>query len=327
MAVPNVSEIIATTLEYYAPEIADNAMNSVGLFYKIKEKGGYKSVDGGEKIYEPLTFALNATAGPYSGYEQFDTTPQEVVSAAEFAWKQYGVSISASGLETDIQNTGKAQLFDLLEVRINNARDALVDNLTGDAYGAGTDHAGKVIGGLQLLLADTPTSGTVGNISRTSYTFWRNQYWSCATDGGAAAASSNIKENMAGLWLQCIRGKQHPDAIYADNTYYKYYWLALQAQQRISDEKMASMGFQTLKYVDGMADVVCDGGIGGHCPTAHMYMINHDHLFLRYAKNRNFVVIGPKQRFSTNQDAHVQLLAWAGNMTINEARCHGTLKA
>ena len=91
---------------------------------------------------------------------------------------------------------------------------------------------GKQIGGLQLLVADTPTSGTIGGIDRATWTFWRNISFSSVTNGGSAASSANIQSYMNRLYFQLVRGSDKPDLYIADNNYYRLYLESLQAIQR-----------------------------------------------------------------------------------------------
>ena len=88
-------------------------------------------------------------------------------------------------------------------------------------------------------------------------------------------------------------------------------------------KKMAELGFITTKFMN--ADVVLDGGIGGNCPASHAYFINTNYLFYRPHRNREFVPIGD-ERFSTNQDAVVRLIGWAGNMTCSGAQFQGVIQ-
>jgi hypothetical protein len=90
------------------------------------------------------------------------------------------------------------------------------------------------------------------------------------------------------------------------------------------DSEMASIGFQSLKYMT--ADVVLDGGFGGGAPTNSMYFLNTDYMYLRPHKDRFFAPIGD-ERFATNQDAMVKLIGFAGNMTISNRRLQGVLSA
>jgi hypothetical protein len=87
--------------------------------------------------------------------------PSDVFTAAQYPIAQAAVAVSINGLEM-LQNSGKEKMIDLLESRIGNAERTFQNNLSNDAYSNGTADGGKQVGGLQLLVADTPTSGTIG---------------------------------------------------------------------------------------------------------------------------------------------------------------------
>jgi len=83
------------------------------------------------------------------------------------------------------------------------------------------------------------------------------------------------------------------------------------------------LGFPTLKYMD--ADVVLDGGIGGFCPPSTGFFLNTKYLFLRPHSSRNMVPLSPNRRYAINQDAEVQILAWAGNLTTSGSQFQGRM--
>lgn len=323
MAVPNLSEIVTTTIENRSRAVADNVSKSHALLDRLEKKGKAKPADGGRRIIQEIEFAENGTFGWYSGYDTLNITPQEVFSAAEFDWKQNAVAVSISGLE-QLMNSGDEQFIDLLEGRVANGERTMKNQMGLAVYGDGTAAGGKAIGGLGLLVADTNTSGTVGNINRANWSFWRNQSFSAVTDFGGAMTSANVLSYMARVWLTLVRGIEKPDLIMADNNYYRLYWESLLPQQRFMSAGMAEAGFESLKYQS--ADVVFDGGIGGGCPTNHMYFLNTDYMYLRHHPKRRYTAIGEKQRFSTNQDAMVQLMGWAGNMTLSGGMMQGVLR-
>lgn len=267
-----------------------------------------------------MEYAENSTYKRYSGYETLDISPSDVFSAAEFDWKQAAVSVSISGLE-ELQNSGEAAIIDLLESRIKNAERTMQNNVSSDMYSDGTADGGKQIGGLQSIVADTATN-TVGGINRSTYTFWANYTFDSTTDGGAAATSANIQGYMNGVWLNVVRGTDRPNLIIADNNYFKLYWESLQSIQRIMSTELGEAGFTALKYMD--ADVVYDGGYGGNAPADHMYFLNCDFIYWRPHTKRNMVPLNP-DRFSTNQDAMVKLIAFAGNMTASNCFVQGLL--
>ena len=247
-------------------------------------------------------------------------SPSEVFSAAEFDWKQAAVAVSWSGLEVDIQNSGKDAIIDLLGSRIKNAEKTMMNNISDGVYSDGTGSGGKQIGGLQSLVSDAGT-GTVGGINSSTWSFWQNQIYDFSTQG-VTAGSTTIQTAMNTLWLNLKRNRDVPDLIVADNTYYRYYWESLQAIQRISNDKMAQAGFENLKFMG--SDVVPDGGKSGSCPANHMYFLNTDYLFYQPHRDRNMVPLDP-DRFSVNQDAMVKLTGWAGNMTLSNAFLQGVM--
>lgn len=321
MASPNLSEIVTTTLRNRSGKLADSVSKNNAILNRLNKRGNIKPFDGGRTIVQELEFAENSTFRRYSGYEQLNIAPSDVFTAAEFDIKQAAVAVSISGLE-QLQNSGSERVIDLLESRIKNAERTMQNNISADMYSDGTADGGKQIGGLQSLIADTPTN-TVGGINRSTWAFWKNVSFDATTDGGAAATPSNIQSYMNRVWLQVVRGTDRTDLIIADNNYYRLYWESLQAIQRITSTDMAEAGFSSLKYMD--ADVVFDGGYGGNAPTNHMYFINSNYLFWRPHRDRNMVPLDP-DRFSVNQDAMVKLIGVAGNMTLSNAFTQAVLK-
>lgn len=323
MTSPNLGEIVTTTLRNRSGALQDNTTKNNALLSRLKQKGRIKPVDGGRTIVEEMDYAENATFMWYSGYDQLNVSPSDVITAAEFNFAQAAVAVSMSGLE-DLQNSGKEQVIDLLEGRIENAMRTMANNVAVGVYSDGTGFGGRQIGGLQLLIADNPATGTVGGINRANWVFFRNQKFAGVADGGAAVSATNIQSYMNQLWLRCCRGADKPDLIIADNSYFNFYWSSLQAIQRINSDNQGSAGFTSLKYMN--ADVVFDGGIGGGCPASHMYFLNSDYIKYRPHRRRNMVPIGG-ERMSTNQDAMVKLVGFAGNMTLCNALLQGVLIA
>lgn len=317
MASPNYSELLSLTMQKLEGELGDSVVNNNALTTTLKKYDMIKTFDGGPKIVQPLEYAENGTYTRYSGYETIDITPQDVFSAAEYAYKQVALSVSASGLEL-LQNSGSSQVFDLLESRIMNAKHTYENQFHIDCLSDGTASSGKQVGGLQLALATTQTSGTVGGINKATWSFWR------ANTQTATLSSSNVQAQMNSLWLKCAARGGKIKVILADDTTFGYYETSLQSIVRLVDPKKGSlgaMGFTSYAYKD--AEVVYVPQITG-MPSAVMYFIDPYCVSLRPHKDRNFTVLNP-DRVSTNQDAIVKLQAWAGNMTYLNMRKLGVL--
>lgn len=323
MASPNSSwsEIITTTIQNRQKKLRDNVTTSSALYTRLKEKGKVRTVSGGDVIAEELEYAENSTAMWYSGYETLNINPSDIATAAQYAYKQLAGAVIMNGLEM-LQNSGKEKMIDLMRARIGNAEKTLINRLAAGVYADGTGTSGKEMGGLQLIVADTNTN-TVGGISGSTYSWWKNVSYDLSSLGSTASAT-NIQTHMNATYVQLCRNNEAPDLIVTDNIYFTRYLGSLQTIQRITNDKLGQAGFQNLKYMG--ADVVLDGGRGGNCPASHMYFLNTDYIYLRPHADRNLVPLDP-DRFSTNQDAVVKIIGWAGNMTCSNRFSQGVMKA
>lgn len=316
MAFPNVSDIIATTIESRTRKIADNVTANNALLSKLSLKGKIKTFSGGTKILQELSFAENANQGWYSGYDLLPIGVSDVLSAAEYDIKQAAVPVVISGLEM-LQNSGRERMIDLMEGRLGVAESTLANLISDGLYSDGTGSAGKEITGLDAAVPVNPALGTYGGIDRTVYTFWRSQFQT------VTVTAANVQQTMNALWASQVRGSDRPDLLLMDNLFWQIYVASLQAQQRFNSPEVGNLGFPTLKFMD--ADVVLDGGIGGFVPASTMFSLNCDYIFYRPHSDRNMVPLSPNRRYSTNQDAEVQILAWAGNLTTSGGRYQGRI--
>ncbi len=318
MAFPNISDILATTIESRTRAIADNVTDNNALLKQLSLKGKIKTFSGGHKILQELSFQENSNAGWYSGYDLLPVGVSDVISAAEFNIKQAAVPVVISGLEM-LQNSGREALIDLMEGRMSVAESTLANLISTGLYSDGTGSGGKEIDGLAAAVPVDPTTGTYGGIDRATWAFWRS---GISTVAGAPTAST-IQGRMNGLWASLVRGSDRPDLIIADDAYWTVYLASLQAQQRFNGTEVGKLGFPTIKFMD--ADVVLDGGIGGRATADTMFFLNCDYLHYRPHSQRNMVALSPNRRYATNQDAEVQIIGWAGNLTSSGARYQGRM--
>lgn len=314
------SDILATGIESRSSDIADNVTKNNALLAQLKRKGRVRTFGGGHKIIETLSFAENGNGGYFSGYDILPTAAADVISAAEFAIKQYAVPVTMSGLEK-IQNGGKEGILDLLAARLDVAEATMANDLSEGIYSDGTGSSGKTITGLLAAVPLDPTTGTYGGINRAtaSNVFWRSQM----TDTGTAATAANIQEDMNAVWAACTRGTDSPDLIIKSDVNWAAFLGSLQLLQRFTEVSTANLGFPSVKFMN--ADVVLDGGIGGFITTATTLFLNTKYIFWRPHSGTNMVALGPKERVAVNQDAIVQVLGFAGNMTCSGAQFQGRL--
>lgn len=315
MAFPNISDIVATTIESRTRAIADNVTKNNALLMKLEQGGRIKKFSGGNKILQELSFAENTNAGFYSGYDLLPVGISDVISAAEFDIKQAAVPVVMSGLEM-LQNSGKERMIDLLSSRMTVAESTMANLIATSLYSDGTGSGGKEITGLDLAVPVNPATGTYGGIDRATWTFWRSQIRD-------VTGSATLQADMNALWASLVRGTDRPDLIVMDDVVWEAYVASLQAQQRFTSADVGDLGFPTLKFMG--TDVVLDGGIGGACPAGTAFFLNTKYIHYRPHSDRNMVPLSPNRRYATNQDAEVQIIAWAGNLTCSGAQFQGRL--
>jgi hypothetical protein len=311
----NISDIVATTIESRTKKIADNVTANNALLGRLKARGRVKTFSGGHKILQELSFAENSNTGWYSGYDLLPVGVSDVISAAEFNIKQAAVPVIISGLE-QLQNAGPEQMIDLLEARISVAESSMANLLSGGVYSDGTGAGGKQVDGLEAALPLDPTAAPYGGIDGAVFTFWQNAVQNDAD-------TSTLEASMNSLWAQTVRGNDRIDLIACDSVYWAAYMDVLQTNQRFTNTNEADNGFMAVKFMD--ADVVLDGGIynvnnasgATGAPTGTAFFLNTDYIHWRPHRDRNMVPLSPNRRYATNQDAEVQILGWAGNLTCS----------
>ena len=291
----------------------------------MNQKGRKRTEDGGLSIVEELDYAENGTYQRYSGYDTLDISASEVLSAAEYNWKQSAVHVTASGRELRI-NSGKSQITNLAKSRLMNAMRTYKNSMSSDVYSDGT--ASNQINGLQAIIPDT-AGGTLGGINGSTYTFWQGKVQSAAApiSGSAITVSNTSFEQpfMLQLWLELVRGMDKPDLVVLSNDYFTFFEGSQVSLKRYTSDTdrstdSASAGFVSLKYKS--ADVIFDGGSG--IPSAHGYMLNTDYLNL--VAHRDAEMTEVEEQRAINQDAVVIPILWMGNLVCSNRELQGVLK-
>lgn len=312
MASPNstFTELVSTTFRKHRKEIKDNISNRNALLKYIKGRGNIATnEDGGLSIVTPLDYNSNSTYQRYSDWDTLNIAASDVISAAEFTWKQIAINVVASGRELRI-NSGDSRIANLAKSRIKNAMRTFNNNFSSDLYSLGT--LTNQIGGLQALVADAGT-GTVGGIDSSAFPFWQNTVIDASNLSVTPSATTIEGSLMLPAWLAVDRGPDdQPDLIVADNTYYQYFEASQVSLKRYNDTtKGTTAGFTTMKYKN--ADVVYDGNSG--IPATHMYFLNTNYLNLVAHKDADMEVMDEVR--PVNQDGAVTSILWMGALTIS----------
>ena len=315
------TELATTTYRQYANKTADNISKHNALWRRLSSKGKIRQEDGGLSIVAPLEYASNSTYQRYSGFDVLNINAVDVLTAAEYPWRQAAVNVAASGLELRV-NMGSSRIINFTKSKIANAQHSFGNNLSIDLYSDGT--AANQINGMQALVADAGT-GTVGGINSVTFTFWQNVVQSAAAplQGGSAITPSatTIESLMLPLWIRLTRQGDTPDLIVSSDDYFTFYEQSQTSLKRYAPEDNGKGGMVSMKYKT--ADVFFDSS--GGIPAAHMYFLNTDYMELVVHSSANMEIMDELK--SVNQDAVVIPILWQGNVVVSNRSLQGVLKA
>jgi hypothetical protein len=324
MASPNsiFTELVTTTFRKHRKDIKDAVSKNNAMLKYIVANGNVKHEDGGLSIVEPLDYAQNGTYQRYSGYDTLNIGASDVISAAEYQWRQIAINVVANGQELRTNNGG-SRIINLAKSRTKNAIRTFKNNFSVDLYSDGT--LANQINGLQALVSDAGT-GTVGGIDSSTWAFWKNQVQSAASPiqgGGAVTVSATTIElqMMLPLWLALVRGDDRPDLWVMDNNYFAFYEASQQSIKRYTKSDTANGGFMELEYKG--KPVIFDGGSG--IPSNHGYALNLDYLYLVAHSEADMTVMDEMK--PVNQDAVVIPILWMGNLVCSNRMLQGVMKA
>lgn len=253
MAVPNLGQVVANAwVAYVGGKPEDNIFEDYWMFDQFSKGQGFKSFDGGLSINGAIDYALNTTVSSYTDTDTISTTRIDVFDEYSFPWKEYAGNVVMSYLE-EAKNQGSGRKFDLLEGKLDNLRSTLQKVLNDGMLSDGTGNNSKDIGGLQLLVSATPTSGSPGGINRGTFSFWRNQQVSGTK---TATAFDNLRAAMRSCYNLCGSGVDatHPSFALTDRPSFEGYEGLLVANERYMEKTKGDAGFknEALSFKDIM---------------------------------------------------------------------------
>lgn len=313
---PNWGEVMTSTLAHRRKKIADAVSKNNVAISELRSRGRYRTIGGGRTISQPIMVGEeNANFQYYSGREALNVAGQEVLTSAEFPWKQYACAVSMSGYEMLI-NDGAERIINVMGQRIEHCEKTIANQMHLATHGDGTGSGGKAFAGFALYVSHA-AGATVGGIPSATYTWWDNK----RSILGGAPTKDTIYPAMLNLMLQLLRGQDRPNLILSDNSYYSLYNQSLQAQQRFMSERLARGGFMNIMFEN--VPVVADGGQGGYAPTG-MKFLNLSTIEMLMHRKRNNVVLGGPRRPLT-EDSDTAIIAGMGNLVIENRMLNGVL--
>jgi hypothetical protein len=314
MPEPNtgITQLVATTINNYHKEFADNVSNSNAITALLRLGGRQRVVEGGKVISTPLTYAEETFAW-YAGTDLLSRALKETISEADYAPANAVASVTLDG-PTLAKNRSKERILNLLEGKLTNAEATMKNNVTKAIFGDGT--VAKSFAGLKAMVTNAGT-GIVGGIDSTTWTFWQNQTQTITRATGLQYPA--LKAGLNALWLKLVRGTEKPDLLVLDAECYGTLESGMQENQRYASPELGALGFETLKYKT--AATVYDSAATG---LQYGYMLNTKYMKFEIYSGYNFETLDlPDQ--SPDMDAVTKHIGFMGCLTLSNRAMQGRI--
>jgi hypothetical protein len=209
----------------------------------------------------------------------------------------------------------------MIETAEESLKDGLANSTTGVMSANGESDVG--ITGLQNILQDSTTTGTVGGLSRATYSFWRHQ-----SDTVATGFNTDGIPSMNNLFYSLVRGDEGPTVIIMTRATYINFARTMtmtstntapQAQFMLTGPAVkADLSFEHL-YFHGVPALFDD-----YCTAQRAYFLNLKYMKLLVHGERDITM----RDFITpaDQDALVGRIYWAGNLVCSNLSRQGLLQ-
>lgn len=314
MAAPTLTEALdnlyTTTWQNMKDTVKDQIFDSMPFWFWLKDKGKLRPVQGGRFISEPLQYDKNDNVTWVSKGDAVSLNDYEFMTIAKYDWKYLAAPIVRFGVD-DQQNRGKNQIINLMNSKLNNTRNSLINELETRLAGTAS---GNQMAGLQDLVADTPTN-SVGGLSGSTYSWWKNQ----TTDMTGESFATYGIARMRTILNNCMNnlGMDRPDIIVTGQTEYEYYEDNVLDHYRVTNNKLADMGFQNQTFKG--IPMIWTPSI-----SQRMYFLNTNFLTFVYDPMLNFDMTEWKPIPDQINDRVAQIIL-GGELVTSRRRCQGVI--
>src|SRR5258708_7861883 len=319
-----LDNLYTTTWQNMKDTIRDQVFNALPFWYWLKEKGRMEKVEGGRFLTEPLQYDKSDGVKWIGRGGTAPMNDFQFATIAKFDWRYVVGSIVRFGID-DQQNRGKNEIMSLMNAKTDNVQNSIATEFETRLFGAQgsvssgtTTDTDPAIDGLQWLVPYDPTASanTVGGIDPSVNSWWQSKTTSAA---GKSFATFGISL-MRTLMNNCANNLKMdtPDLILCGQTPYEYYEDTVLPIYRITDRKLADMGFENIQF-KGKPMLWSPS-----CSNARTYFLNSN--FIKFAYDPMLFLDMTSWKDVPNQvNDRVAQIITACSFKISRRRCNGVL--
>jgi hypothetical protein len=309
-----LDDLYTSTWNNRKSEVTDSIFTATPTYFLMKKKGGIQlNGTGGRYLEIPLSYAKNETVTSLDKGDTISLSDTKFLTVAQFEWKFVAGSIVRYYVD-DAKNKSKQAHLNLANSKVDNLERSMIDKFETFLFADGTGNSGKDPDGLGNIVALAPTTGTVGNINRATYSWWRNKQ-----KGATGAASVYLLSDMRTLFNNCSVGQAMdiPDAVVTDQTSFELYEDEVMEQKQIVNKDMADAMFDSVTFKG--KPVVWSAA----CTSGYMYFMNFKYLGLNVDPDINMTMT--EWKTIPNQLDRVAQIVWKGNLISSRCASLGVL--
>jgi hypothetical protein len=298
------------TMRAERKELTDNIFDEYPTLAWFRQSNRVQLDSGGKEIKENLLYGQN-TAEWFDGYDTLNTDAVDGITAVYYPRRYIAVPITIAMTE-EKENQAPHQVKSLLSSKTMQSMSTIRDTINAAMFSAA---AGKSMLGFQDIIADSPTTGTVGGINRANESWWRNQTQSIGDFDAASAPSYTGLKSLQTLYNNSSEGNIQPDGIAMTLTTYGEYQNILSGTGYARIEQTMGKGVGTAnKIMFNNAPVWYDRD----CPSGKLYCFNSKFIKLAIERSLNFAKTPFKE--PANQLAKVAFIVVGIQLCTNNPR-------
>lgn len=283
-----LESLVLHTLPDFGPH-GDGIINNNFLLAFLKQKGKFDIVEGGLEFWNGVMKANNSNFKWQASTAPMLANLQDPTARLRFDIKTFTGSVVINKLH-EAQNKGRAMIKEFARTLREQAESTIPNQFNSSFWAAspGDDEPQSV----PSLISITPTTGTIGGLSRSAGNYLQNiAYTTAVADIGAEAGIYALMYNK----IRCAQGQGGKDsvdlAIMGDSLFAGLIaYLDTRHQFRV-DDNMAKLGFDTAK-MGGMTISYENTNVHNAENTinaSYIYGINSNHMKFKVLRDGNFV--------------------------------------
>ena len=205
--------VLAQTQDYLLPKVVDNVLNSNVLALRLL---GNAKPGKGTDIKKAIKYQNSGTATSFAGLDSFTASQLTTKVRLSYDMRAARQPVAISGMEAVANAVNETQVTDLVVEALEESQQELIDAIGTMLYSTGAGNTNKDFLGLGAIVDDGTDVGTIGTLSRTTYS---------VLNATRTAATTLTLARLATLYSNISSGSSlsSPSLICSNETVWDFY--------------------------------------------------------------------------------------------------------